>query len=68
MKGRYKMKKKLLSTIDVSGYFDLPVGTIIVYYYLSNGQPMYFDTYTMQYHNTYEHCIIDLYNIIESEE
>ena len=62
------MKKKLLSTIDVSGYFDLPVGTIIVYYYLYNGQPMYFDTYTMKYSKTYEDCIIDLYNIIESEE
>ena len=62
------MKKKLLSTIDVSGYFDLPVGTIIVYYYLYNGQPMYFDTYTMKYSKTYEDCIIDLYNIIGSEE
>ena len=62
------MKKKLLSTIDVSGYFDLPVGTIIVYYYLYNGHPLYFDTYTMEYSNTYEHCIINLYNIIGSEK
>lgn len=62
------MKKKLLSTIDVSGYFDLPVGTIIVYYYLSNGRPLYFDTYTINYSTTYEQCIINLYNIIESEE
>lgn len=61
------MKKKLLSTIDVSGYFELPVGTIIVYYYLYNGQPMYFDTYTMTYSKTYEDCIINLYDIIESE-
>ena len=62
------MKKKLLSTIDVSGYFDLPLGTIIVYYYLYNGQPMYFYTYTMKCSKTYEQCIIDLYKIIESEE
>ena len=65
---KIKMKKKLLSIIDVSGYFNLPVGTIIVYYYLHNGSPLYFDTYTMKYSNTYEQCIIDLYKIIESEE
>lgn len=62
------MKKKLLGTIDVSGDFNLPVGTIIIYYYLSNGRPLYFDTYTMKYSTTYEQCIIDLYKIIESEE
>ena len=62
------MKKKLLSTIDISGYFNLPVGTIILYYYLSNGRPLYFDTYTMKYSTTLVQCIIDLYNIIESEE